>query len=396
MYDAIVVGARCAGSPTAMLLARRGYRVLLVDRALFPSDTLSTHWIWPPGVACLKHWGLWDRILAGNCPFFRTMVLDLGEFRLVGEIPAADGTAEVCTPRRTVLDKILLDAAAAAGAEIREGCAVTDLLWSDGRVSGIRGRAGGEELAEHGRLVIGADGRASLVARKVGAAQYKARPAFTCVYYAYWRDVAPHLPGVHLRPQRLVFSFPTHDGLTVMAALFPREEFHAVRADPGRHLAEALGLIGDLAEPYQRAERAERLRGTGALPNFFRQARGPGWALVGDAGYHKDPILGQGISDAFRSAQWLADAVHAGLSGQRPLAEALAEYQCKRDAQFAPIYDLTCNMATLEPPPDMLALYQALRANPAERNRFFGTLAGTVPIPEYYAPENIKRIVAEA
>jgi flavin-dependent dehydrogenase len=133
------------------------------------------------------------------------------------------------------------------------------------------------------------------------------------------------------------------------------------------------------------------------LPNFFRQAFGDGWALVGDAAYHKDPIIAQGISDAFRSAEWLADAVHTGFSGARPLNEALAEYQRVRDEQFTPMYDLSCSLATLEPPsPQMLALYEALRNNAIERNRFFGTLGGTVPSSEYYSSANLQRIIGAA
>ena len=131
----------------------------------------------------------------------------------------------------------------------------------------------------------------------------------------------------------------------------------------------------------------------GDLPNFFRKPYGDGWALVGDAGYHKDPILAQGISDAFRSAEWLAEAVHAGFSGARPLDEAMADYQRIRDDHFMPMYDLSCGMAALEPPPpEMLALYLALRSNPVERDRYFGTLGGTVSIPDYYSPENLQRI----
>jgi flavin-dependent dehydrogenase len=158
MYDAIVVGARCAGAPTAILLARHGHRVLLVDRASFPSDTVSTHFIWPPGVACLKRWGLLERVLATNCPVVGTIGLDLGEFQLTGNVPPADGVGEMCAPRRTVLDKLLLDAAAEAGAEIREGFAVTGLTFSGTRVSGIQGRAkGGVEATDAARIVIGAD-----------------------------------------------------------------------------------------------------------------------------------------------------------------------------------------------------------------------------------------------
>jgi 2-polyprenyl-6-methoxyphenol hydroxylase-like FAD-dependent oxidoreductase len=395
MYDAIVVGARCAGSPTAMLLARFGHRVLLVDRARFPSDTISTHYIWQHGIACLKRWGLLDRVLATNCPPFRTIGLDLGAFQLIGDTPAVDGAAEICVPRRTVLDKILLDAAADAGAEVREGFTVTGLTFSDRRVTGIRGHGGdATEVEERARIVIGADGRNSSVATAVEATEYNVRPALSCGYYAYWSGASPHIPAIHPQPRRVVITFPTNDGLTVTYVAFPRDEFQEVRADPERHLVDALRLVPDLELPFRSATRVERVRGTGDLRNFFRQAYGNGWALVGDAGYHKDPIIAQGISDAFRSAEWLAEAVHTGLSGRRPLNDALADYQHLRDEQMVPMYELSCNLATLEPPsPEMLALYEALRSNPIERDRFFGTLAGAVPAHEYYAPANLRRIV---
>lgn len=398
MYDAIVVGARCAGSPTAMLLARRGYRVLLVDRATFPSDTISTHYVWQQGTACLNRWGLLDRVLATNCPPFRTLGLDLGAFQLVGDTPAVDGVAEICVPRRTVLDKLLLDTAADSGAEVRESFTVTGLTFADGRVSGIRGRErAGAEVEEQTRIVIGADGRNSPVATAVGAAEYNVRPALTCGYYAYWSGASPHIAAIHPQPRRVVITFPTNDGLTVTYVGFPRDDFEEVRSDPERHLMEALRSVSALEEPFRDATRVERIRGTGDLRNFFRSAYGNGWALVGDAGYHKDPIIAQGISDAFRSAEWLAEAVHAGFSGARPLSDALADYQHIRDEQFVPMYELSCSLATLDPPsPEMSALYEALRTNPIERNRFFGTLGGAVPPSEYYAPDNLQRIIRGA
>lgn len=190
MYDAIVVGARCAGAPTAMLLARAGYRVLLLDRCRFPSDSMRAHYIHPPGVAKMRDWGLLERVLATGCPAIRTRTTDLGDFPLAEPPAPADGVDFELAPRRVVLDAILAEAAVAAGAELREAFAVTGLLTDGVRVTGIRGRTnGGAAVAERARLVIGADGLHSLVARAVVAPTAHIRPALTCAYYSYWSGI---------------------------------------------------------------------------------------------------------------------------------------------------------------------------------------------------------------
>jgi flavin-dependent dehydrogenase len=261
-----------------MLLARRGYRVLLVDRATFPSDTNSTHWIWQLGTACLQRWGLLERVLATNCPPFRTMGLDLGAFQLFGEPPAADGVAEICVPRRTVLDKILVDAAAEAGAEVREGFSVTGLTFSDGRVTGVSGHGrGGAEVQDHAQLVIGAGGRNSLLAKAVGSKKYNVRPVLTCGYYAYHSGVSPYIPGIHPLPSRVVISFPTNDGLTVTYLACPRDEFAAVRSDPERHLMDAWGWL----RPLQNRFAVERASSGSEAPAICRTFSARLWRRLG-------------------------------------------------------------------------------------------------------------------
>jgi 2-polyprenyl-6-methoxyphenol hydroxylase-like FAD-dependent oxidoreductase len=171
-YDAIVVGARCAGSPTAMLLARKGYKVLVVDRATFPSDTVSTHIVHPPGVAALRRWGLLDRLVATGCPPIDTYAFDFGPFTLAGA-PGTDEAPVAYGPRRTVLDKLLVDAASEAGAEVRERFTVEEVVVEDGQVTGVRGHGrGGRTVTERARVVVGADGRHSLVARAVRPERY--------------------------------------------------------------------------------------------------------------------------------------------------------------------------------------------------------------------------------
>jgi flavin-dependent dehydrogenase len=203
MYDVIIVGARCAGAPIAMLLARKGYRILLVDRAHFPSDTISTHIIWQPGAACLQRWGLLEKVAASNCPLISTVIFDFGEFALKGLAPAAAGLRKCCAPRRKVLDKILVDAAIQAGAEFRDGFTIDEVLCDDYGVTGVRGHVkGGESVIDKGRILVGADGIHSVVAQKVGAAQFNVRPALTCWYYSYWSGVPIEGPQLYARPAR--------------------------------------------------------------------------------------------------------------------------------------------------------------------------------------------------
>ena len=204
-YDAIVIGARCAGSPTGMLLARKGYRVLVVDRATFPSDTLSTHILHPPGAAALKRWGLLDRLASTGCPPIGTYTFDFGAFTIAGA-PGTDDSPIAYCPRRTVLDKLLVDAASEAGAELREGFTVEDVVIEDGRVIGIRGHDnGGATVTELADVVVGADGRYSLVAKAVGPEQYNERPEILCGYYSVLERPACgwHVRGVRAAGTRM-------------------------------------------------------------------------------------------------------------------------------------------------------------------------------------------------
>jgi 2-polyprenyl-6-methoxyphenol hydroxylase-like FAD-dependent oxidoreductase len=395
MYDVIVVGARAAGSPTAMLLARQGCRVLLLDRAGFPSDTMSSHFIHQAGVARLKRWGLLDQVVASNCPPAHQMSFDVGPFALVGLAPPADGACYGYAPRRRVLDNILVEAAVQAGAELREHFTVKELISDGERVTGIRGHtAGGAMVTEQARIVIGADGLRSFVARSVQAPSYNTRPALTCAYYSYWSDLPLAGAELYPRPNQMIAVGPTNDKQTSITIMWPNAAFHNVRADIEGSFMQALDRVPSLAERVRNGKRSERFVGSADLPFFFRKPYGPGWALVGDAGYHKDPITAQGITDAFRDADLLAEAIGAGLSGRRPLDAALADYEQQRNAAAMPLYDFTYQLAGLAPPPpEMQQLFAALRDNQAQTNRFFGLIAGTVSFPEFFAPENLEQIM---
>jgi flavin-dependent dehydrogenase len=386
MYDAIIVGARCAGSTTAMLLARRGYRVLVVDRARFPSDTISTHWVHQPGIRKLRDWGVLGPVRESGSPAITGMVFDLGPFALRGSPVPADGVTTAFAPRRTVLDAVLVNAAAAAGAEVREGFSVQELVRDDqGAVLGIRGGPGSATV-ERGRVIIGADGLHSLVARAVQAPMYADRPPLGCGYYAYWSGLPTDGVELYARPGANWALLPTNDGLTCLVLGLPHERFHEYRADvEGTMLSTIAEFAPEMRDRIAAAHRETRYVGTGDLPNFYRQPHGPGWALVGDAGYHKDPCTAQGISDAFRDAELLADALDAGWSNRTDFAEALMDYEAARNAASRPIYDFTCQLATLEAPsPPMQEMFAALQTDPVGTSRFFGVIAGTVSPSEFF------------
>lgn len=388
MYDAIVVGARCAGAPTAMLLARKGLRVLLVDRAGFPSDTLSTHMIHAPGVAALDRWGLLPQVIDSGAPPVSTYSFDFGHFVLRGT-PQADHVGYA--PRRTVLDKILVDAAVAAGTELRTGFSVTSLVVEDGAVVGVTGNdRSGTPVTERATVVIGADGRNSSVARWVNAQQYNEKPKLMRAYYSYWSGLPVSDYTTFVRPDRGFAAVPTNDGLTMLVVGWPVAEAAAYKSDVEGNYLATLDLVPSFAALVRSARREEPFLGA-SVPGFFRKPYGPGWALVGDAAYTKDPVTAQGISDAFASAE----ACAAALTGSQPFETAMATYQQSRDADVAGIYEFTAQLATLAPPPpEMQQLLAALSGNQQGADGFATVAAGLISPTTFFTPTNITRLLA--
>jgi len=395
-YDAIIIGSRVAGAATAMLLARGGYRILAVDRARFPSDTISTHIVWQPGVARLIGWGLGEQLIALEAPPISTIEFDLGPFSLAG-VPPPSGPAEnAYAPRRTLLDSMLANAAASAGADIRDGFTVDEIVFDGDRVAGIRGHGeSGAVVIEHANIVIGADGVHSILARTIGAPEYNVHPPLTCWYYSYWSGVRNDRIRFFSREGRAFGCIPTNGGLVCIAVIWPHDRFAEVKRDIERHYLSSLDLAPDFKSEVLAGKREERFYGTAHIPNYFRSPYGRGWALVGDAGYHKDPILAQGISDAFRDASLLATALDDVFSGRSLWGPALGGYEAARNSAVAATYEMNTQFAALAPPaPDMQALMAALRGNQRDTNQFIGTMTGTVPVADFYAPENVQRILA--
>jgi 2-polyprenyl-6-methoxyphenol hydroxylase-like FAD-dependent oxidoreductase len=395
-YDAIVVGARCAGAPTAMLLARQGHEVLLVDRATFPSDTLSTHFVHAPGVAALERWGMRDALAASGCPAVRTYSFDFGPVRIEGTPRPSGGVDEAYCPRRTVLDTMLVHAAADAGAEVREGFTVSEVLVEDGTVVGIRGSGEGATVTERARVVIGADGRNSLLARVVRPEQYDERPAASSAFYSYWSGVGSSGFEVYDGQRCGMAAFPTHDDLTLLIVGLPEDDFAAARHQVEPAVLAAIDSVPAFAARVRAGRREERFHAATDLVGYFRKPYGPGWALVGDAGYHLHPITAQGITDAFLDAERLVGALGSAWSGRHTYEEAMQAYQEERDRAAAAMYAMTFDFSQLDqpPPPETQQLLAAVAQSQSAMDDFVSVQAGTLPVPEFFEPGNIGRIMS--
>jgi flavin-dependent dehydrogenase len=399
VYDAIVIGARCAGAATAMLLARAGMDVLLVDRAALPSDIPHGHFVHRHGPARLARWGLLDRVLATNCPPVTSMTADFGDLPLTGHDLSVDGVPLGLAPRRDRLDAVLAEAAVQAGAELRDRFAVLEHTRDGDRVTGITGRdaRGGGRATERARVVIGADGRNSALARSVGATAHESAPTATCWYFSYYSGV--HCAGLELYsgPDRVIFVFPTNDDLVGLFVGSAIGDLGRVRAAPEAAVLESVDAIAGLGERIRGGCREERFYGATQLPNFLRTAHGPGWALVGDAGCHKDPFMALGICDALRDAELLSEALVDGLSDSVPLDAALAGYERQRDAATLPDYHQNLSRARFEPLPEQQRrLRMALRDDQQATNQFFLATQGMVAPQTFFNDENIGRIIAGA
>jgi flavin-dependent dehydrogenase len=372
-HDVVVVGARAAGAATALLLARMGHDVVVLDRAQFPSDTLSTHGIARSGVVQLARWGLLDDVLARGAPAIRQITFHSGGESMTRRVKDHAGVDHLVAPRRHVLDPIVADAAAAAGADVRFGVAVTGVRQrEDGRAMGVCARdITGAPIELSARFVVGADGLRSRVARSVGASVTVARHADGAAHYAYYAGPAWRGIEFFVAEGSLAGVFPTNDGEACIWVCNPSARAEAIRRRTAS-LSEAFDQMlaesaPELAARLRDARRTSLVRGALRLPNQLRQAFGPGWALVGDAGYHRDAVTGHGISDAFRDAEFLAVALDRALRGDVDDTTALAGYQRHRNAAVREIFDITCAVATYPPPGEFIELQKRLsRAIEAE------------------------------
>ncbi len=396
-YDAVIIGARAAGSPTAMLLARKGFKVALIDRDDFPSDTISTHMIHVQGVAAMNRWGILDAFDTGDTPKLRQMSFAMGPISVTGNVPSHEGLDYFIAPRRYLFDKHLVDSAVEAGAELYTGINIRELVTEDGVVTGVTGYdRDGIPVQFDATVVIGADGMNSRIARLVDAKEYRNQPSLTACYIAYWTGTGITEPMVYFRDGNCIGIIPTNQGQVVIWVQFPRERMDTFKKDIEGNYHRALDLVPGLGEQVRSGTRVERFVGTGDVRGFFRQPYGPGWALVGDAGYHKDPTLGHGIMDAFFQAEILVEALSDVFSGRQDFETAMAVFQQQRDFHHSDDYDFVTSLSYLdkEHSADEIALLLALSQDQDAADQYISVISGIMPISEFFAPENLGRIMA--
>lgn len=348
-YDVIVVGARAAGASTAMLMARRGLRVLLVDRRQPGSDTLSTHAQMRGATLQLQRWGLLDRIRRTDAPPIRQTTFHYGDAVEVVELKPNAGVEALFAPRRTVLDTMLVDAAREAGVDVRFGVTVQDLLRNDdGRVIGVWAHArSGAPLRIVAPITIGADGVRSVVARQAGATVQHRGANAGAIIYSHWSGPLADGYEWFYRPGVTAGMIPTNHGQTCVWVGAPSDRFmHELRWD----LEAAFHQVLTETSPEAAARlaslgrRESRFSGFAGMPGFLRRPCGDGWALVGDASHFKDPLSAHGITDALRDAEFLADAVSDIAHGAKERT-ALAAYAQRRDALSLDLHTATDRLA---------------------------------------------------
>lgn len=350
-YDVAVVGGRVAGAATALLLARAGVRVVLLERSSHGSDTLSTHALMRAGVLQLSRWGVLPAVVAAGTPAVHRSTFHYAGLEPVQvTIKPSAGVDALYAPRRTLLDRLLVDAAAEAGADVRHRTTVEGLLRDDhGRVGGVVATApDGARVAVPAAVTVGADGIRSLVAREAGAAVlHRGRHGGT-VYYRYFRDLPTDGYEWAYGHGAAAGLIPTNDDETCAFVGGTPERLHRLRREGVDH-AFATVFAAASEQLHQRLRAATpvgRRHGWEGPPGHLRQAWGPGWALVGDAGLYRDPITTHGITDALRDAEVLTDAVVATLGSAAAEPAAMAGFQRTRDRLSAALFAATDDVAS--------------------------------------------------
>ncbi|WP_039824454.1 NAD(P)/FAD-dependent oxidoreductase [Nocardia testacea] len=400
--ETVVVGARCAGSATAATLARAGRRVVVLDSTRFPSDTLSTHLLWPAGVAELSRLGALGAVEKLGAPRLTRAYAAGAGYTISGAFPLVDGIDYTLCVRRTGLDHALVRTARAAGADIREKCRVTELVWDGGRCAGVRYTDPGGRLVEiRAALVVGADGRRSTVAKLAGAlTPYESAPSGRDCYFAYWRDASGDWRDIAAQWRvgaDLGTAFPCDDGLLLSLVQPPAEAGPLRPGDAEQRYAAALDRLPPLRERLRDCEKVGRVRSATDISSYFRRSSGPGWALPGDSGHFKDPVTAQGIRDALHYGRLLAEAVAPELDDPVRLDRAVAAWERRRVRECREIYHWTNRLARgTAMSPLEVELYRAATEDRALAEITTGVFSRTRRPAELYTPARMARLTAGA
>jgi flavin-dependent dehydrogenase len=400
--DVAIVGARCAGSAAAVAFARAGLRVVALDRVAFPADTISTHLLWPAGLAELQRLGALGRVEALGAPRMPVAFADGGGHSLRGRFTAVAGIDYAMCVRRPGLDAALVATAREAGAEVRERVRVTDLIWDDGRVAGVRFEDPEDGAGElHAPLVVGADGRRSTVARLVGAERpYRARTSGRACFYAYWRDAEPTWRGIAAQWRdgtELGTAFPCDDGLVLVLLQTPVARAGEFRADLEGTYRRTIAAIPGLARRLERCELATKVRAATGIESWFRRSSGPGWALAGDAGHFKDPVTAQGIRDALRYGRALGEAAAPVVHDAAALDAAVAAWERERERDCLEVYQWTDRLARGDTmTPLEVELYRQAARDPRLVNAWLDVFSRIERPTSFLTPARAVRIVGGA
>ncbi|MFE3542625.1 NAD(P)/FAD-dependent oxidoreductase [Nocardia sp. NPDC059177] len=396
--DVVVVGARCAGSATALTLAAAGRRVIVLDAAALPSDTLSTHLLWPAGVAELQRLGVLAEVAALGAPRLTHAYAEGAGFGIGSVFPPVDGIDYAMCVRRTGLDGVLVRAAIAAGADVRQRCRVESVVFDGNRCAGVRYTDSAGAVTEiRAALVVGADGRRSTVARAVGADDpFLTVPSGRDCYFAYWRDTADaqrHIAAQWRVGADLGTAFPCDDGLVLSLVQPPRAEGKLGPGEAERRYTAAVQRIPALADRLHGCERVGRVRSAVGIASYFRRSTGPGWALPGDAGHFKDPVTAQGIRDALHYGRRLAESVAGVLDDPAVLDLALARWERTRVIECRDIFHWTNRLARGEAMrPLEIELYRRAEADAELAEITTGIFSRTRRPGELYTPARALRL----
>jgi flavin-dependent dehydrogenase len=344
-YDVIIIGARVAGSILASVLGERGYRVLVLDRSKFPSDTISTHFFRAPALRAFNKIGILKEVESA-APQLRVNFNVIDGIRFPEPVNQPEDYPYYMCVRRIVIDDILVGCMKQKpSVELREVTTVTGLVWNNDTVTGVKWKKDGQTGTDYAKVIVGADGVNSFLAKEVKAAVEHQEPVNRAMYYAYYRKISKEegpAAEFHYKGNTLVYCFPCDSELTLVAASIPVEQFPLFKKNLDEEFNSTINSMVVLAPKFREAEREGPIKGSGNIPGWLRIPYGKGWALTGDAGMIMDPWSGQGIDQASTHSLFLAESLDEYLSGSKEWANALNTYHQKRNEYSLKTYQRTC------------------------------------------------------